>query len=143
MNNVVAGYNNIAVGFSTGNGLATGHNNIAIGYDAIKKIVECEKCVVIFYSTISDNISYVADDYVFIPLCSSLGHEFSFFHFRSRPYTHYKCVHGDRLDKSLKICKKILPKWLELYRYFVLICGYEYRDIFLHVLDFYLLTLQP
>ena len=126
--------NNIAIEVNALNNAVTGVGNIAIGYDYTRKIRQCEKCTVIIIFEKKPEI---------IALDKNLDY------FEIRPgwpmFVHkrpYNCAHNLRVNQSLKICEKMFPRWFELYKIFVVIGIHEAsKDIYSHILTFYLLTL--
>lgn len=108
-------------------------DNIVIGYDATRKIRQCEKCTVILVLEHRSKLITIDKDLD----CSEIHSWVT--SAQKRPYN---CFHRKSVSSSLKICEKMFPRWFELYKIFFVIASYEAsKDIYSHVLTFYLLTL--
>lgn len=114
--------------------IVTGVSNIEIGYDATRKIRQCEECKVIIIFEKKPEIIALDRDLK----CSEIRPGWPMF-IHKRPYN---CVHNLRVNQSLKICEKMFPRWFELYKYFVINTHDAGKDIFSHMLIFYLHTLK-
>lgn len=112
--------------------IAVAARNIDIGYDATRKIRQCGECTVIIIFENKPEIIALDKNLK----CGEIRPGWPMF-MHKRPYN---CVHNFRVNQSLKICEKMFPRWFELYKYFVN-TSEAGKDIFSHVLTFYLLTL--
>lgn len=108
-------------------------SNIDIGYDATRKIPQCKECKVVIIFENRPEIIAVDKNLK----CSKIRPGWPMF-MHKRPYN---CVHNLRVNQSLKICEKMFPRWFELYKIFIINRSEAAKDIFSHVLTFYLHTL--
>lgn len=107
-------------------------SNVFVGYDAVRKIRQCEECKVIIIFENKPEIIALGKNLK----CAEIKPGWPMF-VHKRPYN---CAHNFRVNRSLKICEKMFPRWFELYKYFV--NTHEVgKDIFSHLSTFYLLTL--
>lgn len=109
-------------------------SNIEIGYDATRKIPQCKECKVIIIFENKPEIIAADKNLRFSKIKPGWP---MFMH--KRPYN---CIHNFRVNQSLKICEKMFPRWFELYKIFFVAGIYEAsKDVYSHILTFYLCTL--